>query len=144
MLKSFTRWAIIVFLILLAPFIYIVALKYAHSSAAHPIIKTLSATSPAQAIIITVFNCIAAALTTAVTALPCGYLARKHVKIISILLIALIESFPVYVFFNGPKHSNLLAVVMIGQLVAVTIFTFVFVKLGSRIAANNRNTAITS
>ncbi len=144
MIKSVIRWASIVFLILLAPFIYFVALKYAHSNAAHPIIKTLSATSPAQAIIITVFNCIAAALTAAVTAMPCGYLARKHVKVISILLIALIESFPVYAFFNGPKHSNLLAVVMLGQLAAVAIFTFVFVRLGSRFAANNRNTAITS
>ncbi len=144
MIKSVLRWAFIVFLILLSPFIYFVALKYAHSNAAHPIIKTLSATSPVQAIIITVFNSIAAALTAAVTALPCGYLARKHENILTIVLIALIESFPVYVFFNGPKHSNLFTVVMLGQLAAVVIFTFAFVKLGSRFASNNRSTAITS
>jgi hypothetical protein len=143
MIKSVTRWIFIVLLTLLSPFIYIAAMKYAHSYAAHPIITAISATSPLQAIIITLFNCIAAALTAAVTALPCGYLARKHVKIITIFLIALIESFPVYAFLHGPKHSNLLTTVLLGQLAAVVISTFVFVKLGSHFAINNRNASIT-
>lgn len=144
MIKSVTKWGFIVVLILLSPFIYIEALQYAHSNAVSPMIKALSATSPAQAIIITVFNCIAAVFTAAVTALPCGYLARKHVKIITILLIALIECFPVYAFFHGPKHSSLLTVVLLGQLAAVVISTFAFVKLGSRFAANNQNTGLHS
>jgi hypothetical protein len=76
------------------------------------------------------------------TALPCGYLARKQPKIIAILIIISIESIPVFLFFQEEKVGNFITLVSLGQFVTVVLSAFILAEIGNRIAAKERDKAV--
>jgi hypothetical protein len=142
MKNNLLRWSLIALLLLSSPFIFVEVQSYITINAVFPVIKASSAKSKtALAIIFTSFSFICAILTAIITALPCGYLARKQVRIIAILFIVLIQSIPVYLFFQEPKVGNFIIVVWLGQFVAVVISAFAFAEIGCRIAAKRQDKA---
>jgi hypothetical protein len=140
MTKAILRWGLIAHLILFSALIYAEVLGYLAANAVFPAIKIFSAKSKtALVIIFTSFNFIGAILTAIVTALPCGYLARKQVKIIAILFIVSMQSIPAYVVFQEPKIESFIAVVWLGQFITGVISVIVFTEIGSCIAAKNQD-----
>lgn len=145
MTKAILRWGLIVLLILFSSLIYTEVQGYITVNAVFPVIKAFSAKSKiVLALIFTTFNFICAILTAIITALPCGYLARKQVKIIAILFIVSMQSIPAYVFFQEPKIGSFITVVWLGQFVTVVISAFAFAEIGSRIAANKQDKAMSN
>ena len=104
MKENILRWGLIALLILLSPLIYTELQAYITTNAVFPVIKALSAKSKTALILIfATFNTISAILTSIITALPCGYLAGKKSKIISVFFIVSILWIPVSVVFQEPK-----------------------------------------
>lgn len=142
MTKAILRWGVIVLLILISPLIYIEVQSFITSNAVFPVIKALSAESNTSiAIIFTIFNFACAILTAIITALPCGYLARKDPKIIAIFIIVSIQIIPVYLIFQESKVGNFLLVVFLGQFITVVLSAFAFAVVGSRVAAKGHDKA---
>jgi len=141
MTKSILRWGLIALLILFSAVFYTEIQGYITSYAVFPVIKTFSAKSKtALAIIFTAFNFLCAILTAIITALPCGYLARKRVKVIALLLLVSMQSIPTYLVFQEPKILNFITVVWLGQFVSVAISAYAFAEIGCRIAAKKQET----
>lgn len=139
MIIAIGRWGLIIFLILFSSVVYVEVQGYITAYAVFPVIKAFAAKSKvALAIIFTTFNLICAILTTVLTALPCGYLARKQVKFITILFLASMQSIPTYLVFQEPNIWKFITVVWVGQFVSVAISAYAFAMIGSRIAAKKK------
>jgi hypothetical protein len=135
MTKTILRWGLIALLILLSPLIYTEVQAYITTNAVFPVINAFSAKSKtALVLIFTIFNIVSAILTSIITVLPCGYLARKQSKIIAILFIVSILCIPVYVVFQEPKVTTFIIETVLGQFVAVVFSAFIFAEIGSRLA----------
>jgi hypothetical protein len=107
-----------------------------------PAIKAFSAKSKtALAIIFTTFNLICAILTSIITALPCGYLARKQSKVIAFLIIISMQSIPAYVVFQDSTSGRFITLVWLGQFITGVISVLAFSEIGSRIAAKKQDKA---
>jgi hypothetical protein len=140
MTKAILRWGLIVFLILFSAVFYVEVQGYLAANAVFLSIKLFSAKSKAAlAIILIFFNFIGAILTSIVTALPCGYLARKQVKIIAVLFVVSMQSIPAYVVFQDPKSGIFIIVVWLGQFLTGVISVFALSEIGSRIAAKQQD-----
>lgn len=136
MTKNILRWCLITFLILYSSLLYVEVQGYLAAYPTFTTIKIFSAKSKtALVIIFTFFNFLGAILTAVFTALPCGYLAGKQVKIIAILFIVSMQSIPAYVVFQEPKIECFIAVVWLGQFITGVISVLAFTEIGSRIAA---------
>jgi len=139
MTKNILRWCLIALLVLFSSLLYVEIQGYLAADATFTTIKVFSAKSKtALAIIFTSFNFLGAILTAIFTALPCGYLAGKHVKIIAILFIVSMQSIPAYVVFQEPKIESFIALVWLGQFITGVISVFAFTGIGSRIAAKRQ------
>ena len=143
MRNKYYRCGLIVILILFAPLIYVEILGYITSNAVFPVISAFSAKSKTAVVaIFTTFNLLCAILTAIMTALPCGYLAKKQPKIIAIFIIISIESIPVSLFFQEEKVGNFITLVSLGQFVTVALSAFILAEIGNRIAAKERDKAV--
>lgn len=143
MRNKFSRCALIIILILFAPLVYIEIQGYITINAVFPVINAFSAKSKTALVtIFTTFNLLCAILTAVITALPCGYLARKQPKIIAILIIISIESIPASLFFQEEKVGNFIMLVSLGQFVMVVLSVFILAEIGNRIAAKERDKAV--
>jgi len=139
MKKNILRWGLIALLIIFSPLIYTEVQAYITTNAVFPVINAFSAKSKTVLVsILTTFNFISAILTSIITALPCGYLARKQSKIIAIVFIVSILWIPVSVVFQEPKVSTFITIVFLGQLVAVVFSALIFTEMGSRLAEKGR------
>ncbi|NVN90988.1 MAG: hypothetical protein HXX11_10335 [Desulfuromonadales bacterium] len=142
MLQDILRWGLIIFLILVSNLVYTEVQGYLAANAAFLAIKAFSAKSKISlAIIFTAFNFIGAIFTAIITALPCGYLARKQSNIIAILILVSTQSIPTYVVFQDSSYELFITLVWIGQILTCAISVFAFSEIGRRIAAKNLNSA---
>jgi hypothetical protein len=140
MTKTILRWGLIALLIISSSVIYTEVQGYLAANAEFLAIKAFSPKSKmALAIIFTSFNLIGAILTAIVTALPCGYLARKQVKIIAVLFVVSMQSIPAYVVFQDQKSGIFIIVVWLGQFLTGVISVFALSEIGSRIAAKKQD-----
>jgi hypothetical protein len=143
MIKDIIKWGLIVLLILFSALFYTEIQGYMNTNGAYPVIKAFSVKSKTAAVIIfTTFNFICAILTSIITALPCGYLARRYARIIAILIIVSMQSIPAYVVFHRSIYVSFVTSVWLGQFLTGVISVFVLSEIGSRIAAKNQDNAV--
>lgn len=134
------RWGLIAFLIVFSSLLYTEIQGYMTTYGVFPAIKALSAKSKMSlSVIFTSFNLICAILTSIVTALPCGYLARKQSRIIAILIIVSMQGIPAYIILQDTTYGGFVTDVWLGQFLTGVISVFVLSELGSRIAAKKQN-----
>lgn len=126
----------------MSPLICIEVLSYLTINFEISAINALQAKSKiALIVIIIITNLISAVITALITAFPSGYLARKQARIIAILFIVSIEYFPVYSFVQMPPFKAFNMTILLGQFLAVVFSVFIFVEMGSRLAAKKQDKA---
>jgi len=101
-----------------------------------PLKNAVSAKSETSlGVVITFTGVIAAILTGLVTALPCGYLARRNPVILATFLIVSALCIPVYItLINSANLNRFLIVIRAGEFSSIVASCIVFSVLGVRLS----------